>query len=100
MFLSYGYYYGGFRYGMGMFYDPTMIFVLIGLALSLLASALVKGTFAKYSKVRSMSGMTGAQAASRILHSAGIYDVNISHVAGRKANLTRKRFKRQENMVT
>ena len=85
MFLSYGYYYGGFRYGMGMFYDPTMIFVLIGLALSLLASALVKGTFAKYSKVRSMSGMTGAQAASRILHSAGIYDVNISHVAG---NLT------------
>ena len=47
MFLSYGYYYGGFRYGMGMFYDPTMIFVLIGLALSLLASALVKGTFAK-----------------------------------------------------
>jgi len=54
MFLSYGYYYGGFRYGMGMFYDPTMIFVLIGLALSLLASALVKGTFAKYSKVRSM----------------------------------------------
>ena len=85
MFLRYGYYYGGFRYGMGMFYDPTMIFVLIGLALSLLASALVKGTFAKYSKVRSMSGMTGAQAASRILHSAGIYDVNISHVAG---NLT------------
>lgn len=85
MLLSYGYYYGRFGYGMGMFYDPTMILVLIGLALSLLASALVKGTFAKYSKVRSMSGMTGVQAASRILHSAGIYDVNISHIAG---NLT------------
>lgn len=84
MLLSYGYY-GGLGYGMGMFFDPTMIFVLIGLALSLAASALVKGTFAKYSRVRSMSGMTGAQAAERILHSAGIYDVRIARVSG---NLT------------
>jgi len=70
---------------MGMFFDPTMILVLIGLALSLAASAMVKGTFAKYSRVRNMSGMTGAQAAERILHSAGIYDVSIARVAG---NLT------------
>lgn len=70
---------------MGMFFDPTMILVLIGLVLSLAASAMVKGTFAKYSRVRSMSGMTGAQAAERILHSAGIYDVSIARVAG---NLT------------
>lgn len=84
MLLSYGFY-GGYGYGMGMFFDPTMIFVIIGLVLSLAASALVKGTFAKYSRVRSMSGMTGAQAAERILHSAGIYDVNITRVAG---NLT------------
>ena len=32
-----------------------------------------------------MSGMTGAQAAERILHSAGIYDVSVQHVSG---NLT------------
>ena len=32
-----------------------------------------------------MSGMTGADAAARILHAAGIYDVQIQHVSG---NLT------------
>jgi Zn-dependent membrane protease YugP len=84
MLLSYGYY-GGYRYGMGMFSDPTIFLVLIGLGLSLLASAGVKSTFAKYSRVRSMAGLTGAQAAERILHSAGIYDVRIERVSG---NLT------------
>lgn len=68
--------------GLGYYFDPTMFLVLIGLALTLLASAMVKGTFAKYSKVRSTSGMTGAQAAERVLHRAGIYDVTIEHVRG------------------
>lgn len=83
----YGYGFGrGLGMGMGYYYfDPTMILVLIGAALSLIASGMVKSTFAKYSKVRSMTGMTGAQAAERILHSQGIYDVNIESVAG---NLT------------
>lgn len=77
-----------FGYGMGgygLYYDPTMILVLIGLALSLLAQGIIKSTFNRYSKVRSMSNMTGAQAAERILHSAGIYDVGITRVSG---NLT------------
>lgn len=74
-----------FGYGMGgygFFFDPTMIFIYIGLALSLLASAKVKSTFSKYSRVSSMSGLTGAQAAERILRSAGIYDVSIQHIQG------------------
>lgn len=66
-------------------FDPTYFLVLIGLVLSLLASARVKSTYAKYSGERSLSGMTGAQAAQRILSMAGIYDVTIQHVAG---NLT------------
>ena len=81
-----GYGYGG--YGMGGLYglfDPTMILVLIGVFLSLAASAKVQSTFAKYAKVRSMSGLTGAEAAQKILHTAGIYDVTVQHVAG---NLT------------
>ncbi|BCJ95285.1 peptidase [Anaerocolumna cellulosilytica] len=65
--------------------DSTYILVLIGALLSLAASGVVKTTFSKYSKVRSLSGMTGAQAAERILHSAGIYDVTVMHVSG---NLT------------
>ena len=69
----------------GYYFDPTYLLVIIGMVISLWASAKVKGTYAKYSKVRSMSGMTGAQAASRILQSAGLYHVRIEHISG---NLT------------
>ncbi|TAH71579.1 MAG: zinc metallopeptidase [Anaerolineaceae bacterium] len=64
------------------YFDPTYILVIIGIILSLAASARVKSTFAKYSRVRSLSGMTGAQTAEKILHKAGIYDVHIEHVQG------------------
>ncbi|MGB8455771.1 MAG: zinc metallopeptidase [Anaerocolumna sp.] len=67
------------------FFDSTYYLVIIGALLSLAASAKVKSTFAKYNKVRSLSGMTGAQAAEKILHSAGIYEVSVQHVSG---NLT------------
>lgn len=66
----------------GYYFDPTYILVIIGAVICLIASARVKTTFHKYDKVRSMSGMTGAQAAERILHSAGIYDVSVQHVSG------------------
>ena len=66
-------------------FDPTYFLVLIGVVLSMLASGMVNSTYAKYAKVRSMSGLTGAEAAERLLHRAGIYDVAIQHVAG---NLT------------
>lgn len=62
-----------------------MILVLIGAVLSMWASAKVQGTFNKYSSVRSRTGMTGADAARRLLNSQGIYDVSIEGVAG---NLT------------
>ncbi len=64
------------------YFDPTYFLVLIGAVICMIASARVKSTFNKYSKYRSMSGMTGAQAAERILHSAGIYDVQVRHVSG------------------
>ena len=74
-----------YGYGYYYYFDPTYILIIIGVVISLWASARVKTTYAKYSRVRSMSGLTGAQAAERILHSAGIYDVRIEHVSG---NLT------------
>jgi len=67
------------------YFDPTYILVLIGVVISLWASARVKTTYAKYSKVRSMSGLTGAEAARRILQAAGLYEVRIEHISG---NLT------------
>ncbi len=69
----------------GYYFDPTYILVLIGLVISLWASAKVKSTYAKYNKVRSVSGLSGAAAAERILKSAGLYDVRIEHISG---NLT------------
>lgn len=75
-------------YGYGMYYswwDPTYILVIIGAVICLIASAGVKSTYNKYAKYRSRSGMTGAEAAQRVLSSAGIYDVQIRHVSG---NLT------------
>lgn len=69
----------------GFYFDPTYILIIIGMALCLAASAHVNSTFNKYSRVRSNSGMTGAQAAQRILESQGIYDVSIRHISG---NLT------------
>ncbi len=68
-----------------IYWDPTYILVVIGAIICMAASAKVKTTFNKYSKYRSMSGMTGAQAAQRILNAAGIYDVRIQHISG---NLT------------
>lgn len=71
-----------------MFYyymDPTYILVLIGVVICMAASSKMNRTFQKYSRVRSHNGMTGREAAERILHSQGIYDVRVEHVSG---NLT------------
>lgn len=67
-------------YGFG--FDPTYLFVIVGAVICMIASAKLKSTYAKYAKVRAMSGITGAEAAERILHHSGIYDVSIEHVAG------------------
>lgn len=68
---------------MGYYYwDPTYILVVIGAVICMIASARVKGTFNKYSQLRSMSGMNGAQVAHRVLQAAGIYDVQVRHVSG------------------
>lgn len=66
-----------------MFYwDPTYILVLIGAVICMIASANVKSTYNKYASMRSMTGMTGAQVAERLLRAAGIHDVSVGHVAG------------------
>lgn len=66
----------------GYYFDPTYILVVVGALLCMWASAKVKSTYAKYERVRSRSGMTGAEAAERILQMSGIRDVRIQHVSG------------------
>ncbi|MDO5345245.1 MAG: zinc metallopeptidase [Lachnospiraceae bacterium] len=76
-------YYGGYGRGYyGWGFDPTYLLAILGLILTLIASAQVKSTFHKYAKVRTRSGLTGAMAAERVLHSCGIYNVAIERVSG------------------
>ena len=72
-------YYG---YGYGMYWDPTYFLVIIGLIITMIASAKVKSTYARYERVCSHSGITAAQAAEQILHGAGLYNVRIERISG------------------
>ncbi len=59
-----------------------MLFILFFI-LGLIAQAAVQGRFKKYSQVRNLRGLTGAQAAREILDSNGLGNVNIEEVQGR-----------------
>lgn len=67
-------------YGYG--FDWTYLMVLAGAILSMIASAKVNSTFQRYEKVRSMSGMTGAQVARKILDRNGLTNIPVEHVSG------------------
>lgn len=71
---GYGYRYYGF--------DWTYLLLVLGMLLSLAASAKLKSTFAIYRGIRSASGLTGAETARRILQAAGISDVSVRSVSG------------------
>lgn len=69
-----------------MFFDPMYWLVIgAGMLLSLWASMKTKGTFHKYSRFTTRSGMTGAQVAQAILRDANVSGVTIQPIAG---NLT------------
>lgn len=72
--------FGGYGFGWG--FDRTFLLLIIGMVLSLAASAKLKSTFAIYRKKRSASGLTGAETAQRILKSAGINDVQVVPIRG------------------
>jgi uncharacterized protein len=66
-----------------MFFDPMyLIFMLPGFILALWAQSKVKGAYEKYSKVPNMAGMTGAQAARRILDTEGLQNVPVEVTKG------------------
>lgn len=82
-----------YYYGMDWTYIvlvlPTVIFALI-------ASARVNSTFKKYSRIRNVYGMTGAQAAQAVLQANGVTGVRVERVMGKltdhydpKANVIR-----------
>ncbi|MCM1086874.1 MAG: zinc metallopeptidase [Muribaculaceae bacterium] len=73
-------YYGGYY---GFYFDPTYWLVIIGALLCMFAQMRVSTTFQKYSRIRSRSGLTGAEAAQKILQLSGIYDVRIERISGK-----------------
>lgn len=62
--------------------DWTYILVIIGAVISMIASAKVKSSFNKYAKVANSRGITGAEAARRILKASGCYDVEVVPTSG------------------
>ncbi len=64
------------------YYDPTYILVAIGMLLCLGASFHVSSVMKKYARMRNSTGMTGAEAARRILNNEGLYHVQIECLPG------------------
>jgi Zn-dependent membrane protease YugP len=64
------------------FFHPMDYLIIVAFGLSLWASFRVRKTFRKWSEVPIQSGMTGYQAARRMLDSNGLYDVAVEAVPG------------------
>ena len=56
-------------------YDWSYIILFPAILFTLYAQSRVQGNFKKFSKVRTMRGLTGAQAARRMLDANGLSDV-------------------------
>ncbi|UHA72606.1 zinc metallopeptidase [Paenibacillus sp. 481] len=65
-----------------MFFHPMDFLILIAFGLCIWAQFRVKGTFKRWSEVRASSGMTGYEAARRMLDSNGLHDVPVEPVQG------------------
>ena len=71
-----------FWYGFDYYY---LVLIVPAIIISLIAQTKVSSTFSKFSRVSNMRGLTGAEAARRILDANGLSSVVIEHVKG---NLT------------
>lgn len=77
------------------YWDPTYILVIIGAMICMAASANVKQTFARYSRLPNKRGITGAQVAKMILDNAGIVGIRVEHISGELTD----NFSPRENTV-
>lgn len=65
-----------------MLFHPMDFLILIAFGLSLWAQFRVKGTFNRYADVPASSGLTGAEAARRMLDANGLSHIPVEHVPG------------------
>ena len=77
--MYHGYYYG---------FDTTYLLLVVPtLLIALIAQIQVKSAFSRYARVRCTSGLTGAQAAQRILQANGITGERVEHNSGNLTDL-------------
>ena len=77
------------------YFDPTILIILPALIFTIWAQINVNSTFDKYKKIKTDSGITGRDAARRILDANGLYDVRIERITG---NLT-DHYDPKENVI-
>lgn len=66
-----------------LFFDPVyLLYALPGMILALIATAVTRSTFDRYSRVGASTRLTGAEAARRLLDREGLHDVAIEQVQG------------------
>jgi Zn-dependent membrane protease YugP len=65
-----------------MIFHPMDFLIFLALGISIWAQFKVKGNFKKWSEVQTRTGLSGAEAARRILNSNGLYDVPIEVIPG------------------
>lgn len=65
-----------------LLFHPMDFLIFIAFGLSLWAQFRVKGTFNKFADVPASSGMTGAEAARRMLDANGLTNVPVEHIPG------------------
>ena len=67
-----------------MIFDPLwLLFVVPGVILGIYAQIKLSSAYGKYSRVEVQSGLTGAEAARRILDQAGLTQMPIEEIGGR-----------------
>ncbi len=66
-----------------LYFDPIyMIFMIPAFLLMALASGYVRSAYNKWSKIRATSGLTGAQAAQRLISTGNLYGVQVAGTQG------------------
>lgn len=72
---------------MGYYYMPyfdfSMLILIPAIIFSLYAQTKIQATFNKYMRIYTRNGLTGAEAARRVLDRNGLYDIPVEITAGR-----------------
>lgn len=78
-----------------LYWDPTMILIIIGMVISGFASMYVQSTYSKYGEVKSQRGYTASDVCRQILNASQLQNVRLEGIRG---NLT-DHYNSQDNVL-